>query len=113
MGGRIASQVVAQGQDVDALCLFAYPLHQPGKPSSRRDEHLPSITAPTLFCSGTRDTFATPDELRVAASKVPSSTVRLLEGADHGFKVLKSSGRPLEDVWHEAVGYLADWVRAC
>ncbi|HET9476105.1 MAG TPA: alpha/beta family hydrolase, partial [Dehalococcoidia bacterium] len=32
MGGRIASQVVAQGVEVDALALFAYPLHPPGKP---------------------------------------------------------------------------------
>ena len=53
MGGRIASQVVAQGVDVDALALFAYPLHPPGKPDQRRDAHLPDIDVPTLFCSGT------------------------------------------------------------
>ncbi len=32
MGGRIASQVVAQGLAVDGLVLFAYPLHPPGQP---------------------------------------------------------------------------------
>src|SRR4051794_31655849 len=43
MGGRIASQVVAQGEEVAGLALFAYPLHPPGKPEQRRDGHLASI----------------------------------------------------------------------
>ena len=34
MGGRIASQVVAQGTKVDGLALFAYPLHPPSNPES-------------------------------------------------------------------------------
>ncbi len=103
MGGRIASQVVAQGVEVDALTLFAYPLHAPGKPEQLRDEHLPRIAVPALFCSGTRDAFAAPDELRAAAAKVPDARVHLLEGADHGFAVPKASGRTREEVWSEAV----------
>ena len=110
MGGRIASQVVAQGVGVDALCLFAYPLHPPRTPTQRRDVHLPSVAAPTLFCSGTRDGFATPEELREAAALVPRSDVRLLDGADHGFAVLKSSGRTREDVWSDATGHFLDWL---
>ena len=92
MGGRIASQVVSQGTDVDALALFAYPLHPPAKPDQRRDQHFPRIGVRTLFCSGTRDAFATPEELQAASSLVPYSSVHLLEGADHGFSVPKSSG---------------------
>ena len=110
MGGRIASQVVAQGTHVDGLALFAYPLSPPGRPDKRRDAHLPGISVPTLFCSGTRDTFATPDQLTEAAAMVPLSTVHLLDGADHGFAVLKSSGRAREDVWSEATGHLLDWL---
>ena len=102
MGGRIASQVLAQGGQADALALFAYPLHQPGKPEQRRDEHLPAIRARTLFCSGTRDVFAAPEELREAASLVKRAKVHLLEGADHGFAVLKASGRTRDDVYAEA-----------
>ena len=34
MGGRIASQVVAQGTEVDGLALFAYPLHPPSSSGS-------------------------------------------------------------------------------
>lgn len=111
MGGRIASQVVAQGARVDALALFAYPLHPPGRPAKTRDEHLPGITCRTLFCSGTNDAFAAPDELRAAAAKVKRSTVHLLEGADHGFAVKKASGRTREAVWDEAVTAMARWLR--
>ena len=110
MGGRIASQVVAHGLEADALALFAYPLRPPYDPSKVRDAHLHQIEVPTLFCSGTRDTFATPDELRAVASKLARSNVRLLEGADHGFGVLKSSGRVPQDVWDEAIDRLVEWL---
>ena len=110
MGGRIASQVVAEGAAVDALALFAYPLHPPGKPEQRRDGHLPRIAVPTLFCSGTGDAFASPDELREAAALVPRATVHLLEGADHGFAVRKASGRTREEVWAEAVEAMWEWL---
>ena len=103
MGGRIASQVVAQGLAVDALVLFAYPLHPVGQPERLRDAHLPAIAVPTLFCSGTRDVFAAPEELRAAASKVRRASVHLLEGADHGFAGSKGSGRTRRDIWTEAV----------
>lgn len=112
MGGRIASQVVAQGEDVAGLALFAYPLHPPGKPEQRRDTHLPSIAVPTLFASGTRDTFATPEELTEAAALVKGSTFYLLDGADHGFSVLKASGRIRDDVWAEATAALLAFIDA-
>ena len=110
MGGRIASQVVAEGVEVDALALFAYPLHPPGNPEKMRDGHLPEIAVPTLLCSGTRDDFGTPAELAVAAAKVPSVVIHLLDGADHGFSPLKASGRRREDVWEEAVGVFVEWL---
>ena len=110
MGGRIASQVVAQGTRVEALALFAYPLHPPGNPLKARDAHLGDIGAPTLFCSGTRDAFGTPEELRAAAAKVRQQKLHLLEGADHGFKTLKSGGRSREDVWEEALGEMVAWL---
>ena len=110
MGGRIASQVVAQGAEVDALALFAYPLRPPWNRAQERDLHFPNIACPTLFCSGTRDTFATPEELLAAASGVPQSEVRLLDGADHGFGTLKSSGRTRQDVWDETIEALLSWL---
>jgi predicted alpha/beta-hydrolase family hydrolase len=112
MGGRIASQVVAQGAAVDALALFAYPLHPPGKPEQARDAHLGRIDVPVLFCSGTNDTFGSPDELRATAKMVRRSRLHLLDGADHGFAVRKSSGRTREDVWYEAVAAMVEWLES-
>jgi hypothetical protein len=110
MGGRIASQVLAQATKADALALFAYPLHPPGKPEQRRDAHLASIRARTLFCSGTRDAFAAIGELREAAATMKRARVHALEGADHGFSVLKSSGRTREDIWAEALEVFVRWL---
>jgi uncharacterized protein len=110
MGGRIASMVVAGGVAVDALALFAYPLHPPGKPDQLRVEHFSSIKSPVLFISGTNDAFASPDELRAAAKQVRRTTVHLLDRADHGFSLPKSSGRTREDVWAEAVAVLVEWL---
>jgi uncharacterized protein len=110
MGGRIASHVVAQGAPVDALALFAYPLHAPGRPDRRRDDHLGKIAVPTLFCSGTNDAFASPDELEGLTTIIKGSRLHLLAGADHGFAVPKSSGRTRHDVWVEAIDELRDWL---
>ena len=110
MGGRIASQVVAGGVGVDAVALFAYPLHPPGNPSKARVAHLGDIGAPTLFCSGTRDDFGTPDELTTAAQDVRDHTVHLLDGADHSFKTLKASGKTEGEVWREALDTFTGWL---
>ena len=112
MGGRIASQVVVQGSAVDALALFAYPLHPPGRPERARDAHLPALVVPVLFCSGTNDAFASPDELRTAAEKTLHATIRLMEAADHGFNAPKASGRTSADVWVEAVEAMWEWLAA-
>lgn len=109
MGGRIASQSAAQGTEVDAIALFAYPLNPPSNRAVFRDAHLPDITVPALFCSGTRDNFATPDDLTAVASKMPNASFHELDGADHGFAVLKRSGRVREDVWKEAADVFLDW----
>ena len=111
MGGRIGSQVVAQGVEADAVALFAYPLHAPGKPEQRRDAHLAAIGVPVFFCSGTSDAFASPEEIRETAELVREATIHHLEGADHGFAVRKSSGRAREDVWEEAVDAMWEWLK--
>ena len=101
---------MSAGADVDGLATFAYPLHQPGRPEKARTEHLPAIAVPTLFCSGDRDTFGTTDELSTAARLVAKSTVHVLDGADHGFAVLKRSGRTKKEVFAEAVDVLLAWA---
>lgn len=90
-GGRMTSMAVANGLDVDALTLFSYPLHPPGKPERARTEHLPRIAAPTVFTHGTSDPFGTIDEVRAAAALVaaPTEIVEVTGGRhDLGSKTL-------------------------
>jgi predicted alpha/beta-hydrolase family hydrolase len=110
MGGRIATIIVAGGADVAGLVAFAYPLHQPGHPEKARIGHLPDIHVPTLFCSGTRDAFGTPEEMASAAAQVEGSTLHLMDAADHGFAVLKRSGRTQNQVFTEAITTLLEFV---
>lgn len=101
MGGRVASMAVAQGLDVAALVLIAYPLHPPGRPERARTEHLGAIGVPTLFVSGTRDAFATPAELAEAAAMVAGPvTTAMVDGAGHG----------LERRDDEVAGIVARWM---
>lgn len=61
-GGRSCSVAAAEGLAVAGLLLLSYPLHPPGKPDKLRTEHFADISVPTLFISGERDPFGTPDE---------------------------------------------------
>ena len=102
MGGRMCSMAVASGLPAAALVLIAYPLHPPGKPDTLRIEHLPAITVPCLFVSGTRDPFGTPDELRAATSVIPGPvTHHTVEGKGHD---LKGVDAPVAQV-------IRDWLR--
>ena len=84
-GGRMTSMVVAEGATrVDALTLFSYPLHPPGKPEKPRTEHLLRIEAPTVFTHGTSDPFGSIDELAAAAALIPAATeIVEITGARH------------------------------
>ncbi|WP_157576570.1 alpha/beta family hydrolase [Mycobacterium sp. GA-2829] len=83
-GGRMTSMAVADGLAVDALTLFSYPLHPPGKPERARTEHLPRIGVPTVFTHGTADPFGGIDELAAAAALVSGPTELVeITGARH------------------------------
>jgi predicted alpha/beta-hydrolase family hydrolase len=111
MGGRAASILAAEGFDADGLLLLAYPLHPEGQPAKLRDAHLPSITMPTLCFNGTRDGLCTPEIMTRVLKNVPSAwTMHWLDGADHSFHVLKSSGRKDSDVLAEVGDATVAWL---
>ena len=113
MGGRAASMMAAEGFDCDGLLLYAYPLHPPGQPEKLRDAHLPSITVPVLCFNGTRDPFCTPLLMDRALTTVTTDwQMEWIEGADHSFHVLKSSGRTDAQVIDEIADSSASWIRA-
>jgi predicted alpha/beta-hydrolase family hydrolase len=87
MGGRMCSMAVAEGLPAAGLVLISYPLHPPGKPEQLRTAHFPALDVPCLFVSGTRDAFATPEELTAATAAIGGGITHLwLEGGDHGLR---------------------------
>jgi predicted alpha/beta-hydrolase family hydrolase len=111
MGGRIASQVVAQGEPAHGLAFLGYPLHPPGQFEKRREAHLPQIPVPMLFLQGTRDAFARGDLLDALMLRLgPRAELHRVAEADHSFGVLKRSGRTPADVLDEARTALIGWL---
>ena len=87
MGGRICSMAVAEGLPAAALVLISYPLHPPGKPENLRIAHLPAITVPCLFIHGTKDPFATPDELTTHTAVIGGPVTHVwIDGKGHDLK---------------------------
>jgi predicted alpha/beta-hydrolase family hydrolase len=84
-GGRQATMLAASDPKIaDGLLLTSYPLHPPGKPQQLRTAHFPGLKIPALFIQGTKDPFATPDELEQALKLIPVKTDRLvIEKAGH------------------------------
>ena len=96
---------------VQGLVFFAFPLHQPGKPETKRAEHLSAVTVPMLFLSGTRDELANLDLLKPVCKKLGSrATLQLLDTADHGFCTLKRSRKSAEDVYIEIARIVREWA---
>jgi predicted alpha/beta-hydrolase family hydrolase len=111
MGGRAASMLAADGFACDGLVLFAYPLHPAGQPEKLRDAHLPEIGVPVLCFNGTRDALCTRELMDRAIGGLPNWTMHWLEGADHSFRVLKSSGRSEAQVYAEVAHATTVWLK--
>ena len=120
MGGRIATHLGANlGQWPDAptpsgVIAFGYPLAPPrSKRTGDRVTHLKMLTVPTLIVQGTRDPFGGPDEITEAiadADPAPPIEIMTVDGGDHSFAVLKSSGRDQNQVHGEIQDAVADWI---
>jgi len=110
-GGRMTTQTQADAPlpGLHGIALLGFPLHPAGAPSVKRAEHLPRVMAPLLFLQGTRDELADLALLRPVVEKLPRAHLRLVEGADHSFHVLKRSGRTDADVLRELARAVAEW----
>jgi uncharacterized protein len=114
MGGRIATQVAAADPALllAGLVLLGYPLHPPGRPAQRRDQHLPAIGRPMLFIQGERDAFGTPAELQPIVNGLrPSPTLRVVEGGDHSFKLPRKDPAAQTGVFANIQQDIVTWVR--
>jgi hypothetical protein len=116
MGGRMASMLAAgdaagaapaligERLPVAGLVLVSYPLHPPGKPENLRTEHLPRLTVPCLFVHGTRDPFASPDELTAATAAIPGPVTHVwIEGGRHELAKADESVSNAVSAWLSAL----------
>lgn len=113
MGGRMTSLAIAERPlpGVEGIIFLGFPLHRPGDESDARAEHLRRVDLPLLFVQGTRDRLARIERIeRVCADLGSRATLHFVEGADHGFSILKRSGRTAEDVHGEIAAAVADWI---
>jgi uncharacterized protein len=112
MGGRAASMLAADGFECDGMLLLAYPLHPAGQPEKLRVAHLASIGVPVLCFNGTRDELCRRELMESAVKGLERWQMHWLEGADHSFRVLKSSGRTDADVLREVAEASRAWLEA-
>ena len=122
MGGRIATHLGAnldrwpEAPKPSGVIAFGYPLAPPrSRRTGDRVTHLKLLTVPTLIVQGTRDPFGGPDEISEAiADAVPKPPIEIMtvEGGDHSFAVLKSSGRDQSQVHAEIQDAVAAWISA-
>jgi predicted alpha/beta-hydrolase family hydrolase len=81
----------------DGLLLLSYPLHPPQRPTdlrrpALRTTHFPNLQTPAMFVHGTRDGFATLDELTAALALIPART-ELLSIPSAGHELLTKQNR--------------------
>lgn len=122
MGGRIATHLAAsldawpEAPRPAGVIALGYPLTPPGRPKTGdRVTHLRRLTVPTLMVQGTRDPFGGPEDLQEAlagATPAPPITVLAIDGGDHSFGVLKSSGRDPSEVHAKVHDAMATWITA-
>ena len=115
MGGRMTSTAASENliPEVRGLVFFGFPLHPPKQPATKRGDHLAKVTQPMLFLQGTRDDLADLKLLKPICKKLDKiATLHIIEGADHSFRVLKSSGKSDAEILHELAHTTAEWAAA-
>ena len=114
LGGRMTSNAMARRplEGVLGLVFLGFPLHPAKQPGVTRAEHLHRVEVPMLFLQGTRDALAELDLIASVCGRLgPKATLRMIEGADHSFAVLKRSGRTDAEAVEELAVGLTEWLR--
>jgi predicted alpha/beta-hydrolase family hydrolase len=113
MGGRMTSLAASKTPlpEVAGLVFLGFPLHPVGKSGTERAEHLKRVAVPMLFLQGTRDRLADLGLIHEVCTPLsPLATLHVVDGADHGFHVLKRSGRTDDDTLDELARAVANWA---
>jgi hypothetical protein len=114
MGGRMTSLAASQEPlaGVRGLIFFGFPLHPPGRPGTKRAEHLAQVRIPMLFIQGTRDPLADLNLLRpICESLGALATLEIIETADHSFHVLKRSNKNDAQIMRDLAEGVTAWAQ--
>jgi predicted alpha/beta-hydrolase family hydrolase len=112
-GGRMTSQAQAASPlpGVRGLVFLGFPLHPAGRPSDARAEHLFAVEVPMLFLQGSRDKLSDLGLLqRLVARLGERASLRLVQDADHSFRMPARAGRKDADVTRDMMDALAAWI---
>ena len=112
MGGRIASQMAADGiLAAEGLVLLGYPLHPAGKKDRKRAAHLPHVRIPMLFFAGTRDALCDLKSLRQVLTNLRAPwELMVIEGGDHSFRLPKSAGTDQAPTFDRMLRKTVSWL---
>lgn len=113
MGGRMTSTAQAETAlpGVRGIVFFGFPLHRPGDASDARAAHLREVEVPMLFVQGTRDRLAELVRIeRVVRDLGRNARLHAVVDADHGFDVLKRTGRSAAEVYEEMAAVVRRWT---
>ena len=69
------------------------------------------IRIPLLFLQGTKDKLADIENIKAVCDQLgEQATLHIVDTADHGFKVLKRSGKTQEEIIVELAQVIARWT---
>ena len=110
-GARVACRTASDTNPAAIVCL-AFPLHLPGRPEKSRAAELLTPTAPRLVVQGSKDSFGTPAEIRAAIGTAEGVHVVELPGADHSYRIAKSSAFTPADLRSTLVAEVSRFIGA-
>jgi uncharacterized protein len=89
-GARVACRTADVVEPAGIICL-AFPLHLPGRPEKSRIAELLQPQAARLVLQGTSDAFGRAAEIQAAIKDAGGIRLVELPGADHSFRLARSS----------------------
>jgi hypothetical protein len=113
MGGRMTSLAASEEllPEVQGIIFLGFPLHPPGSPSAERAVHLSNVTVPMLFLQGTRDKLANLELLKPVIKRLGKrASLHIVEGGDHSFHILRSTGLSDDDVLNNLADAANQWT---
>lgn len=112
LGGRIASQMIAEGNlPVQKIIFLGYPLHRSKDTKKLRDGHLYAMNVPMLFFAGTRDPLCNIELLESVLKQIRSPwQLYTVEGGDHSFHVPRASGKTEADTYNAIIEKTILWL---